>query len=355
MKIYIWGTGKIASEYIQCGEISQEDVIGFVETKRNKETFWDRPVYEPQEIVNTDYDYLIVCVNNFEQEIYYTCKNIGIDSEKIIFLNNWEWSDGGKMTIAPTSCCRKIVNNNIEVEYLFPVLYKKFIKENDIQAQRYKVISRNGFDLVEDNPLILKEEYSGLNYQTDYFRYRTFELLANEIQNSNIEGAVAEVGVFRGAFSKMINAKFYDRTLYLFDTFNSFDKIEFEQELNLGRVPEQFFDGFKQTSEEYVLSIMPHAEKCVVRKGLFPETAKGLEKEEYAFVSIDVDFETSILEGLRYFYPRLNEGGALFIHDYNNRFLEGVKVAVKKYESESNIRLKKMPLADEGGTLVILK
>ena len=82
MKIYIWGTGKIASEYIQCGEISQEDVIGFVETKRNKETFWDRPVYEPQEIVNTDYDYLIVCVNNFEQEIYYTCKKIGIDTVK---------------------------------------------------------------------------------------------------------------------------------------------------------------------------------------------------------------------------------------------------------------------------------
>lgn len=355
MRLYIWGTGKIASEYIQCGEVSQNEVIGFVETRRSKRIFWDKPVYEPQEIVGKEYDYIIVCVHTFEREIYQLCEKLGLNLEKIILLNNWEWSSGENMASLPSSCCRRIVNKTIEVESIFPVLYQKYIKEYDIQAQRYMIISRNGFDLVEKNPLILREEFSEINYQTDYFRYRTFELLANEIQNSNIEGAVAEVGVFRGAFSKMINAKFYDRTLYLFDTFNSFDKIEFEQELNLGRVPEQFFDGFKQTSEEYVLSIMPHAEKCVVRKGLFPETAKGLEKEEYAFVSIDVDFETSILEGLRYFYPRLNEGGALFIHDYNNRFLEGVKVAVKKYERENNFCLKKIPLADEGGTLVIMK
>ena len=45
-------------------------------------------------------------------------------------------------------------------------------------------------------------------------------------------------------------------------------------------------------------------ENCVIRKGLFPDTAVGLE-EKFIFVSIDVDFENSTYEGLKYFYPRL--------------------------------------------------
>ena len=123
----------------------------------------------------------------------------------------------------------------------------------------------------------------------------------------------------------MINTKFQDKTLYLFDTFESFDVDEFHNEIKNGRVPEYFLEEFKDTNVEYVLGNMPYPNRCIIRKGLFPQTAAGLENEKYAFVSIDVDFEKSILVGLRYFYPRLVCGGAIFVHDYNNRFLESVK------------------------------
>lgn len=79
------------------------------------------------------------------------------------------------------------------------------------------------------------------------------------------------------------------------------------------------------------------------------------EEERFAFVSVDVDFEGSILESLRYFYPRLNSGGAIFLHGYNNSGLKGVKTAVRRYEKELNVFLAKVPIADEGGTLVIMK
>lgn len=88
---------------------------------------------------------------------------------------------------------------------------------------------------------------------------------------------------------------------------------------------------------------------------LFPKTTKGVEEEKFAFVSIDVDFEQSIFEGLKFFYPRLNNGGMIFIHDYNNRYLEGVKIAIHRYENEIGVKLRKVPLADEGGTIVIVK
>ena len=354
MKVYIWGTGLMAEDYLKKKEIMLDDILGFIESKKSKDIFAGKEVYEPHEISET-YDYILVCVKHAGREILQLCKEVGINIDKLILIDNWEWLDGRSINEMPPKCCHKIVDNEIEVEKIFPRLYEEYLKEPEIQANRYTVISRNGYDLCEADSPMLSKEFDTMGYQTDYFRYRTFELVANEIKKKKVIGATAEVGVFRGAFSKLINMKFKDKKLYLFDTFESFDADEFRREMELGRVPGDFLEGFKSTSVDRVLEDMPYREMCIVKKGLFPTTAKGLESEEYAFVSIDVDFETSILEALRYFYPRLNCGGAIFVHDYNNRFLEGVKRAVDLYEDEMSISMIKVPLADEGGTLVIVK
>ncbi len=357
MKVFIWGTGNIALRYLQQGEVKAEDIIGFIETQKSKDIFYGKKVYEPNEIAKMHtYDYIIVCLYYYSREIYDICLKLDIDVDKLILADAWEWIDGSNMKKSLNSCCRKITENCADAERLFPVFYQLFVNERDIQARRYIAVSRNGYDLQEKDALIWQKDFESKEYQTDYFRYRTFELVANEIIRQKIEGAVAEVGVFKGAFAKMINAKFPKKKLYLFDTFESFDVDEFKQELTLGRCPESFFETFKNTSVESVLSIMPYREKCIVRQGLFPNTAEGMENEKYAFVSIDVDFEKSVLEALRYFYPRLNHGGVIFIHDYNNRFLEGVKKAVATYEEEYvGGGILKIPLADEGGTVVIVK
>ena len=357
VKVYIWGTGAIATDYIKKQEIASEDILGYIESKKSKEIFAGKIVYEPEEIVKKgdDYDYILVCIKHGGKEVFQLCNTLGININKLILIDNWEWIDGSSLEKVPKKCCRKIVDNGIEVSSIFPQLYESYMKETEIQAGRYMIISRNGYDLCEKDAPMLSEEFNTMLYQTDYFRYRTFELVANEIIKKEIKGNVAEVGVFRGAFARLINHKFRDRKMYLFDTFESFDEAEFDSELNAGRVPKDFLKGFKNTSVELVLSCMPYPNLCEVKKGLFPETAIGLENERYAFVSIDVDFEKSILEGLRYFYPRLNEGGAIFVHDYNNRFLEGVKKAIYTYEDEVGQALLKVPLADEGGSLVIVK
>ena len=88
-------------------------------------------------------------------------------------------------------------------------------------------------------------------------------------------------------------------------------------------------------------------------KGYFPESLNGLE-EQFAFVSIDVDFEDSIYDGLTYFYPRLMEGGYIFIHDYNSLKLKGVKRAVERYEAEFG-KICKVPIPDINGTVIITK
>lgn len=44
----------------------------------------------------------------------------------------------------------------------------------------------------------------------------------------------------------------------------------------------------------------------------------------------------------------------IFVHDYNNKQLFGVKKAIERYEKEVGV-LTKVPLGDWGGTLVLVK
>ena len=193
-------------------------------------------------------------------------------------------------------------------------------------------------------------------YTQDYFRYRTFEFVAKEILQNKVEGAVAEFGVFRGTFASMINEIFKEKRMYLFDTFEGFLTEEAEDEVKMGRCDTNFILAHKDTSVERLLDNLPYPEKCIICKGMFPASVtEEAANENYCFVSLDVDFEESTYQGLKFFYPRLEEGGVIFLHDYNTFYLEGVKVAVKRFEEDLGMKLKKVPLADRAGTLVIVK
>ncbi len=184
----------------------------------------------------------------------------------------------------------------------------------------------------------------------NYIRIKAFELHVSEIIENNVAGDIAEVGVFQGDFAKYMNEAFPDRTFYLFDTFEGFD----ERDVSIEK-KEKFSSGdqdFSNTSVEGVLNKMPNKGKCVVKQGYFPESLKGLESR-FAFVSLDADLFQPIYEGLTYFYPRLNKGGVIFIHDYNNNLYSGVKDAVKKYCNENQISC--VPIPDAWGTAIIRK
>ena len=358
MRVYIWGTGNVTIQYLNMKELDESTILGFIESHRTRETIYAKKVYEPQEIKDKDFDYILVCVYRNSQSIYQTALENGLPPEKLVFIDNWEWFNGEMVTVGyPQFICNTVNSyGNLEkVKELFPVLYQNFIFAYDMQARRYRIVQTNGYNWTNRDSVLENDNFNTKEYWTDYFRFRSFELVVNEIVRYNVEGSVAELGVFRGKFSKLINMKFSNKKFYLFDTFDSFDLNEFQREFGDGRCPESFYSIFKNTSEQLVLDIMPYPHKCIIRKGLFPKTLAGLENEKYAFVSIDVDLKESILAGLQYFYPRLNKGGYIFLHDYNNYFLDGVKEAVRIYENEIGMRLMKVPYADEGGTLVICK
>ena len=181
-------------------------------------------------------------------------------------------------------------------------------------------------------------------------RDAALELISREVRRYSIEGAVAELGVYRGDFAKRINHFFPDKKFYLFDTFTGFDgrdaAVDRERKFSTGD------QDFSRTSEQLVLDKMEHRENCIVEKGWFPETAEGVQ-DKFCFVSLDVDLYKPTLAGLNFFYPRLMGGGSIMVHDFNNREYQGVRQAVKEFCVENCVGY--VCLSDGCGTAVIAR
>jgi len=200
---------------------------------------------------------------------------------------------------------------------------------------------------------IKREQLLSIRSMKEYLdgRFSAARLIAREINKKNISGAVAELGVYQGEFVALINELFPERKLYLFDTFEGFDTRDIEMEIE-GELSYAKKGDFRDTSIDLVKRKLNFPERAIFIKGYFPETAEGLE-ETYAFVSIDADLYNPVYEGLNYFYPRMNRGGYILIHDYNNLQFKGAGKAVEQYCSENNLFV--VPLSDIHGSAVIVK
>jgi O-methyltransferase len=187
-------------------------------------------------------------------------------------------------------------------------------------------------------------------YSEDYIRIAMWFLIASEIKEREIQGNIAEAGVYRGGTGALLNRLFADRTLYLFDTFEGFDikdiKVEREKSYSQGKAE------FADTCVEIVMNKMPFPEKCIIKKGWFPESAKDV-SDHFVFVSIDFDLYQPTYEALNFFYPMMVHGGYIFVHDYNHQKFPGAKKAVDRFAHEIGISL--IPIPDCAGSVLLIK
>jgi O-methyltransferase len=214
-----------------------------------------------------------------------------------------------------------------------------------IFLRRRLVISRVPVELARGDPSIL---HSASRLTGDFFRATTLCMVAREINEKSLQGNVAELGVHRGEFASLINGCFPDRALYLLDTFEGFDRDEFDRDRREGLTSR--WQPFA-TSIAEVEARMPHPDRVIVAKGRFPETAARIEGP-FAFVSIDADLYAPTIAGLEYFCPRLVPGGYIFVHDFNQPEYRGSRKAVVEYCGRDP-GMTCVPIGDWGGTAIL--
>lgn len=183
-------------------------------------------------------------------------------------------------------------------------------------------------------------------------RAAVVRLLSAEILSRGVEGSAAELGVYRGELSAVVNEALPDRRLHLFDTFEGFASSDVEAERKMGYSKASEGD-FADTSVEAVFARLPHPEMASVHKGFFPDTFAGCEDEKFAFVSIDADLYEPTAAALPLFWERMTKGGAIVVHDYNSGRFAGVGAAVRSFCKERGIY--PVPLCDLHGSAVLIK
>ena len=65
-------------------------------------------------------------------------------------------------------------------------------------------------------------------------------------------------------------------------------------------------------------------------------TVEQIENSKFSFVHMDVDLYKSTIDALRYFFPRMINGGIILIHDFHT---DGIKKAIKEFSSENQIQV----------------
>lgn len=136
----------------------------------------------------------------------------------------------------------------------------------------------------------------------------------------NVEGDMAEAGVFRGGSAKVITTINPNKTLHLFDTFAG---IPEDDAIAGGHRKGDFAASYHDVKDALA------GDNVILYPGVFPDTAVGFERK-FAFVHLDLDTYQSTFAALEYFWHRLSPGGVIVLDDYGWVHCPGVARALSE-------------------------
>ncbi|WP_332768856.1 TylF/MycF/NovP-related O-methyltransferase [Phenylobacterium sp.] len=150
---------------------------------------------------------------------------------------------------------------------------------------------------------------------------------------------VAEAGVYRGRSLRALvqtAAALKAKVKFLgLDSFEGFPRLG-EQDLEQATPNAKYVREhlFSDTTEREVLAYLSDADannNVTLIKGFFKDTLASLNDQRYVFVNIDCDLYDGHIETLEYFYPRMLQGGIIFLDDYFSKEYPMAKSAVDAF------------------------
>lgn len=186
------------------------------------------------------------------------------------------------------------------------------------------------------------------SYRGDYVRL--YFLVANieALEERGVDGAFAELGVYGGNSAKVIRRIAPGRKLYLFDTFAGFPDEHASVD------PGDVAAGDYAYPLDKVRQFVGDDPEITYCQGIFPDTATMIpDTARFAMVHLDCDLYLPTKAALEFFYPRMNPGGIIILHDYWSGCWAGVPRAVDEFLSDKPEGLVRIP--DKSGTAAFVK
>ena len=255
----------------------------------------------------------------------------GIKKEKVLFYDNNKEKWGKKILGTKILSLHEFKEMPKETPILISSCMFNEIKE------QLKELGFTNFHYVRE---LLHAERFLLKYSKDFIELlkkikevcnmdseEKFTLYSSMKAVSNLNGAVAEVGVYRGGSAKILCELKGDKPIYLFDTFKGLPETQKKDLVKKGWLDDTSLEIVKEYLSEY--------ENVFFYKGLFPDTSEPIKEKRFCLVHLDTDIYSGTLEGLKFFWPRMVKDGRIISHDYNNEDCPGVKRAFKEFFKNS--------------------
>jgi O-methyltransferase len=142
----------------------------------------------------------------------------------------------------------------------------------------------------------------------------------------NIDGDMAEVGVYKGGGSKIILSQAKpSKCLHMFDTFTGFPAVDKGKDLYWKK------GDFNNVDVDAIRKDFA-GDNIKLYVGKFPDTTKDVAPNlTFCFVHLDTDLYQSQLDGCAYFYSRMNSGGVMLLDNYGSLSCPGAKTSVDEF------------------------
>jgi O-methyltransferase len=138
-----------------------------------------------------------------------------------------------------------------------------------------------------------------------------------------LPGAAAEVGVYMGGSALVISSADPDRDLYLFDTFDG-NGMPLDDIHPDGHRKGDFSGPTLDSVKVFLAGRRVH-----FRPGFFPESAVDV-PDQFAFVHIDGDLESTTRDAIKFFLPRMVKDGVIVWDDFDWGRCPGVRRATEE-------------------------
>lgn len=153
---------------------------------------------------------------------------------------------------------------------------------------------------------------------------------------ARIEGAIIEIGVYRGGSTRVIAeaVRSFDaqRRVVAIDTFEGHPADQVSDFDGPAHRPGHFGDATVEDVQEYLSDL----EHVTVVQGAAPQALEQVPEEPIAFAHLDVDLYWPTLETLSILVERLAPGGCVVVDDYASGKCPGVARAVQEVLGKSD-------------------
>lgn len=227
-----------------------------------------------------------------------------------------------------------------------PTRESRFHTLNLSALSRYYEHAHGGNDYI-NRYLAAREATGSTDHLLKQNRFYTLYQVVLNVLRRRLRGDIAECGCWLGhsthLMANLLAERAWSGRVWVFDSFEGLSEATEKDRTHRGDT-----DAASSARKQLELSSdLRRVQRALapfpfvsLHKGWIPEVFGAAlipREQEFALVHIDVDLYQPTIDSLRFFYPRMVDGGVIVVDDYGSTTFPGAKAAVDEFMEEAEV------------------